>query len=73
MQGLFRWPASQITTVVHPATHARQPCTPWTACIRPSIALLAASPANRCMPSCFGPGAARLPPHPVSPTPTTRH
>ena len=35
--------------------------------------VLAASPANRIVPTCFGPGAARLPPHPASPAPTTRH
>jgi hypothetical protein len=35
--------------------------------------VLAASPANRIMPSCFRPGPARLPTHPTSTAPTTRH
>ena len=35
--------------------------------------VLAASPANRIMPCALLPGATRLPPHPASPAPTTRH
>jgi hypothetical protein len=35
--------------------------------------VLAASPANRIVPTCFRPGVARLPPHPASSAPTTRH
>ncbi len=38
-----------------------------------SSRLLAAPPANRILPTCFGPGPARLPTHPTSTTPTTRH
>jgi hypothetical protein len=46
---------------------------PGTVPHRAAPAFIAASPANRIMPTCFRPGAARLPPHPASPAPTTRH
>ena len=56
-------------------THDPPPCQaasgPWQAGGLPCV--LAASPANRCMPTCFGPGPARLPTHPTSTAPTTRH
>src|SRR5688572_28434788 len=56
-------------------THDPPPCQaasdPWQADGLPCV--LAASPANRRMPTCFGPGPARLPTHPTSTAPTTRH
>jgi hypothetical protein len=52
--------------------HAWQPC-PLDAPASERPRVLAASPANRIMPSCFRPDGERLPHHPTSTAPTTRH
>ena len=56
-----------------PAALCRAALTPWTLRHRKVLALVATSPANRCIPPWFGPGMQRPAPHPIPLTPTTRH